>query len=377
MLRTSEDFSPSFMFRWLPAIAWLVTFALYSGMSAYLANSTSRRLDAPWSSWAFVLGLCAVAVFSLVVTVRASRDARAMGFRADDGQATPPRTARVASEPPESATTAVPGRSQLQEAGPATTPFQALAGDGEQGPVTEDPGIQDSVIADSVIAEPMQHRLAGMLMALENAGILEPGEVTIEAALEAAELAGEFEHVGLDELLAVLDTVEAERGGGFRHLALYSTQGEVFDQQIIHFVEDAARLAGRLDSLGAVELEGLGEGTGRAAPQAALGPTNAVVHFALDGQWHAVPFMMFPEGFPLELIEGLAAVLVPEAEGRVFVEAWSDGLVAISCIDRDRLADLDAALAWDGETFGMVAPASIDELEPSPEVSDSVAVRPG
>ena len=245
--------------------------------------------------------------------------------------------------------------------------FQALAGDTGQGPVTE--GL---VVQDSVIAEPMQHRLAGMLIALENAGILEPGEVTIEAALEAAELAGEFQHVGLDELLAVLDTVEAERGGGFQHLALYSTQGEVFDQQIIHFVEDAARLAGRLDSLGAVELEGLGEGTGRSAPQAALGPTNAVVHFALDGKWHAVPFMMFPEGFPLELVEGLAAVLVPDSEGQVFVEAWSDGLVAISCIDRDRLADLDAALAWDGETFGLVAATSVidDETLPARTASD-------
>ena len=83
------------------------------------------------------------------------------------------------------------------------------------------------------------------------------------------------------------------------------------------------------------------------------------MHFALDGKWHAVPFMMFPEGFPLELVEGLAAVLVPDSEGQVFVEAWSDGLVAISCIDRDRLADLDAALAWDGETFGLVAATTV------------------
>lgn len=417
MIRRPEDSPDRFVFGWLPAIAWLITFAIYSVMSIQLAVSTSRRVDAPWSSWLFIAILGVVALFSLRVTVRASRDARAMSARSgqdDPWPATMPLTAGQAIERPQ----------RQAERGAAVPPIEAPA----QWPTDHEPqalaprlgDVPVSAVVDEAVDVPVpssldqpvsqraaqpadaeadrvgdapresleeedlpsmdaaaQQRLADMLLALEAAGILEPGEVPLDVALEAAELAGDFDGFGLDELLVVLDTVEVERSGGFEHLVLYPTQGEVFDQQVVRVVEDAVRLAGRLDGLGAVELEGIGDEAVRAAPQGADGPTNAVVHFALDGRWHSIPFMMFPEGFPLGLIEGLAEILAPEHDGRVFVEAWSDALVAISCIDRDRLADLDAALAWDGETFGMVAPASIDELEPSPEVSDSVAVRPG
>lgn len=426
MTRRPEDSPDRFVFGWLPAIAWLVTFALYSMMSIRLAVSTTRRVDAPWSAWLLIGVLVGVALFSLRVTWRASRDARAMAARSGRDQAWPATMPLTAAHPIER-----PARQPAREAGPAPIESPAVARTvsdgarfaGSPAPRTDDipvlppvdPAVpplaepeaddlsgatgengEDSLLRDDVLDEVEQQRLADMLGALEAAGILEPGEVSIDVALEAAELAGDFGGFGLDELLVILDTVEAERSGGFEHLALYPTQGEVFDQQVVRVVEDAARLAGRLEGLGAVELEGVGEDEVRAVPQGAEGPTNAVIHFALDGQWHSIPFMMFPDGFPLGLIEGLAEVLAPEEEGRVFVEAWSDALVAISCIDRERLADLDAALAWDGETFGMVAPTSIDEAdasldepgadtgpetgpgaEPMPDGRHSVAARPG
>jgi len=481
MTRRPEDSPDRFVFGWLPAIAWLVTFALYSMMSIRLAVSTTRRVDAPWSAWLLIGVLVGVALFSLRVTLRASRDARAMSARSGRDPAWPATMPLTAAHPIER-----PARQPTREAGPAPIESPAVARTmsdsarfaGSPAPRTDDipvlppvdslrqPSVdpqgrpaadfagrqseplrdsgrsersepsepsersgqsgqsgeppfdsdvphlaepaaddlsgpagengEDSLLRDGVLDEVEQQRLADMLGALEAAGILEPGEVPIDVALEAAELAGDFGGFGLDELLVILDTVEAERSGGFEHLALYPTQGEVFDQQVVRVVEDAARLAGRLEGLGAVELEGIGEDEVRAVPQGAEGPTNAVIHFALDGQWHSLPFMMFPDGFPLGLIEGLAEVLAPEEEGRVFVEAWSDALVAISCIDRDRLADLDAALAWDGETFGMVAATSIDEAdasldepeadagpdtgrgaEPVPDGRHSVAARPG
>ena len=362
MLTIAEDSSPRFMFRWLPAIAWLVTFTIYSAMSIYLAVSASRRLDASWSSWLFVVALCAVALFSLVITVRATRDARAMRVQpASDGdwQPTSPLIARQlawreAQQPAEPSS-----RQPAQQ--PAEPPtHQSPEPPAQQSPEppaqqsTEPPAQQSTGDSGALppqewpATEPVQPDLADMLHALETAGILDPGEVPLEVALEAAERAGESEDFGLGELLAVLGAVEVERSASFEHLALYPARGEVTRRQIIGFVEDAARLAGRLDDLGAVELECV-VGTSASTAlqvQGIEGQANAVVRFALDIRWYSVPFVMLEEGFPLELIEGLAGVLAPEGGDRVFVEACSDGFVAISCIDSDRLADLDAVLAW-------------------------------
>ena len=397
--------SPGFFFRWLPAVAWLVSFALYTGMSSYLAVSTSRRAEAGSTSWLAVVALGAVGLLSLVITIRASRDARTMAVRPASmpaGQATAPlATDRPATHGP---ATDGPATDQLgidesaiaqsaidqsvidepaidepviamltqgtaQEAG--FPPTLVMTGNEVRpvapGPVSEQlpallpaapPRIQPHPTDDWPPTEPVEHRLAGMLAALEAAGILLPGEVAlhqaVEIAHETARLTGQHQIFGLDELLAVLDAVDGDRSVGFEHLALYPTVGAVQRQQIIGFVEDAARLAGRFDALGEIEVVGLGDGPLRSAARDAVEPTEAVVHFALADHWHAVSFTVFADGFPLDLIEGLAGAFAPEADDRVFVEAWSEGLVAISCIDRDRLGELDAALAWDGATFDLV-----------------------
>ena len=366
------DTSPRFLFRWLPAIAWLITCVLYAGMTAYLAASTSRRLDAPWSSWLFVAGLSSIAVCSLVITVRATRDARAMAWEMasiePDWPATLPMTVTM---PPDQLAgrarrsvapvrSAVPVEGAIDDvaAGRPPPPDTALA---EPTALTEPAALAEP----TVLAEPVAKRLTGMLEALEAAGILVPGEVPVDVALDALARMGHKGGVGLDELLSMLGRVRADRGRGFAHLVLFPTQGDVSEQQLIQFVEDVARLAGRLPSLGAVELRGIGGGPVSAALPAEVGPVNAVIRFALDGRWYAVPFVMLP-AFPLNLIEGLAGCLVPADGPQGFVDAWTEGFVAISCIDRDRLAALDAALAWNGETFGMVIAVPGREVAAAP-----------
>lgn len=375
---------PRFLSRWLPAIAWLVTFTLYSGMAAYLAASASRRIGVAWTSWLLLAALGLIAVASLVITVRAARDARSTADPGASGRpdwhATLPMTVLVPdSGRRDSPAGHVAARGvEATRAGsadasrPAATPATAIDLD-EVDPET-------LPLLDSPLAEPLERRLAGMLDALEAAGVLEAGEAPLDAAVAAASAsagtAAAGRPFGLDELLAVLERLQVARGTAYARLALFPTRGEVSEQQIIQFVEDVARLAGRLPGLGAVELRGIGGGAVSAAPPGHAGPANAVVRFALDGRWHAVPFVMLA-AFPLNLIEGLADRLAPDGGRRVFVEAWTEGLVAIACIDRDRLADLDAALAWNGETFGMVVPAPNRDFAPALPVKRSMASRAG
>ena len=377
---------PGFFFRWLPAVAWLVSFTLYAGMSSYLAVASTRRVEAGSTSWLAVAALGSVALLSFVITIRASRDARAMAVRpAID----PPTiamltqgTAQDADFPP----TLVMAGDEVRTAAPAPAPRS------EQLPAllpAAQHRSQPQPTDDWPPTESVEQRLAGMLAALEAAGILLPGEVPLYRAIEIAQvtagLTGQHEVFGLDELLAVLDAVDGDRSVGFEHLALYPTVGAVQRQQIIGFVEDAARLAGRFGALGEIEVVGLGDGPLRSAARDAVEPTEAVVHFALADHWYAVSFTVFADGFPLDLIEGLASAFAPEADGRVFVEAWSEGLVAISCIDPDRLGDLDTALAWDGATFDRVigtpsgpsTPSLTTGGEPAPDTGRSLTTGLG
>lgn len=358
MFRIPEDFSHHPTYRWLPAFAWLVVFTLYAGMSMYLGGTASRRTDAAWPSWLGVIALAGVAVLSLVVTARAWKDARAVddqtaifpttlvtGLAPD---ADPTRSHRAATVAERSATVEAEGpadQAETGEAWPVTAPLAGAA----SPTVIQSPD-------EGARAEAQSRRLADMLDALEVAGILEPGEVPFDLALEAASQFRDQPDLGLDELLDILEAVEVERGARYRHLVLYPTQLEVTDRQIAEFVEDATRLAGRLGDLGAIRLEAVEEETILEEPRDddSPAPEQAVVHFDLDGQWQSVPFLMFEQGFPIALIEGLAGVLADDGKGRVFVEAWSGSLVAIAAMDGGRLAGLDAALAWDGETFSLV-----------------------
>ena len=458
MFRPSEDFTIHPFLRWLPAVAWVIVFALYAGMAVHLAGTTSRRVDASWLSWLFVAALVAVALYSVVITARAWKDARsrspysalqgaldqpldmaqadplmpqvppaqpgqvaqrahaqlvaltqyeravatgsgpakpgqaaqstARGDSGGAGQGTWPATApltRLAESlrastagshsedgapgsadkagfsqggseaAADAALEAKPGAESAGESGSEAEPYAAeLAGAAGAAGAAERADATKATAAAGAVRRPLKQRLSDMLDALENAGILDSGEVPLDVALAATADYDELEDFGLDELLATLRTVEAERGIRYRHLALYPTQGEVTDRQIAELVEDVTHLVGRFGDLGSIQLESAEGEKARKSPPDDTEPENAVVHFDLDGHWYSVPFRMFPQGFPLDLIEGLAGTLAPETKGRVFVEAWSDGLVAISCIARGRLAELDAALAWDGETFGMV-----------------------
>ena len=360
MFRVLEDYATYPASRWLPAIAWLVVFTLYSGMSIYLAGTTSHRVDPPLSAWLPVLGLGVVALFSLVVTARAWKDARAIAAQlAGSAQpaeliepAQPPRSAQP-TEPAEASRASRPiPEDDCRDDWPSTMPLR------ERDPETLPSG-------SSPLAEPLQQRLAGMLRALEAAGILGPDEVSLEAAIEAGDWAADLDDFGLDELLAVLKAVEVQRGARFRNLALFSTRGEVASRQIVEIVEDAVRLAGQFADLGSIQLEAADDEALDAVAPGDVGLENAIVHFDLDGHWQSIPFVMLADGFPLELIEGLAGALAPEVDERVFVEAWSGALVAISCIHRDRLSELDAALAWDGETFSRVDAMPVVADEPA------------
>ena len=438
---------PGFFFRWLPAVAWLVSFTLYAGMSSYLAVASTRRVEAGSTSWLAVAALGSVALLSFVITIRASRDARAMAvppasmasmaagqaiapLAADPPAIDPPGTDPSATDQPaidqpaidspvvdsrvidsrvvdqlaiDPPTIAMLTQGTAQDAD--FPPTLVMAGDEVRTVAAPAPAPRSEQLPALLPAaqhrsqpqptddwpptESVEQRLAGMLAALEAAGILLPGEVPLYRAIEIAQvtagLTGQHEVFGLDELLAVLDAVDGDRSVGFEHLALYPTVGAVQRQQIIGFVEDAARLAGRFGALGEVEVVGLGDGPLRSAARDAVEPTEAVVHFALADHWYAVSFTVFADGFPLDLIEGLASAFAPEADGRVFVEAWSEGLVAISCIDPDRLGDLDTALAWDGATFDRVigtpsgpsTPSLTTGGEPAPDTGRSLTTGLG
>lgn len=472
----TEDYNIPPMLRWLPALAWAVVFTLYAGMTMYLADTTSRRPDATWSSWCYVLALGAVAVCSAVVIARAWKDARSVpviigqAAPVDDGEwaAHPGRADPQADQQPGPSDQPLPplplvppvprvpasqyssgggddrevhrtpndlGRADdllgqhalsaelpdlpelashaalvaqgtrvqpariasddsaqdewaATEAFPATAPdaltsvaegkeTQGGASEGRtsegRAPEPEPTGNQreSAAPASSAVALvlPLRQRLGDMLRALEAAGILDAGEVPLDIAVAATEGFSDREDFGLDELLAMLQTVEAERGIRYRHLALYPTQGEVSDRQIAELVEDVTHLVGRFGDLGSIQLESTDDDVPRETSAEGSTPENAIVHFDLDGCWYSVPFRMFAQGFPLDLIEGLAGALCPDGAERIFVEAWSDGLVAISCISPDQLAALDEALAWDGETFGKVdaVPVAAPAAEFPPE----------
>lgn len=190
------------------------------------------------------------------------------------------------------------------------------------------------------LGDPLRAKLRDILVALEDAGVLEAGEVSIDAAVDCAENWDNFATMGFYEAMHVLRALCERRNASFRRLAFFQIQVETDEAAIAGMIREFARLAGRLEALGDVSVKSIDDGKVVFAREGDFPTPNAKVEFALDGRRCIAPFVMFRKNLPIGLFDELAKIFAEPTPAKRFVSAYCD-LLAVAWIDNDNVPLLE------------------------------------
>jgi hypothetical protein len=204
------------------------------------------------------------------------------------------------------------------------------------------------------LAEPLRVKASEMLDALLTTGVLQPGEVPLEALIDGLEREDEFQDLDIYDVARVLGGLAATRGQPFANLAFFTHHGEVFEADIVTMVREFARLSGQSERLGAIRVKGIDGGKILPAGGGEFPPANAVVEFELGTQRCVVPFVMYNKNIPGRLMQGLAKVFARADDPRRFVSAYYDGDFGVSYLSPEKTAAVNSALPL--EPFELVDP---------------------
>lgn len=188
---------------------------------------------------------------------------------------------------------------------------------------------------------PLCAELLRLIGALRAAGILEPAEASSEEIIDCAERLDDFVEMDLAELAHMLRVLREERDQPFAHLAFFPDQVETTADDPLEMVHELARISGRSGLLCSARFSM----TGEIASRGKYPPPNALVEFDVEGQAHAIPFVMDAKNAPIGLMEGLARVLTRPSDPRRFFEAGFDDLWIVVFQSPEKIATLNAQLA--------------------------------
>ncbi len=189
------------------------------------------------------------------------------------------------------------------------------------------------------LSDTLRLRLQEAISALEETGVLREGEVSIDAAIECAELTDEFNEIAFYEVMHILRAMQEQRDTPYYNLAFFQIQVEMNHDSIVAMVRDIARLAGQADALRTINV-GSSNGQPAFAREDAFPSSNAQVEFELAGRQYVVPFVMYRKNLPTGLFDELAKIFVQHTPGRRLVSAYCD-LLVIAIVAAERGGELE------------------------------------
>lgn len=197
------------------------------------------------------------------------------------------------------------------------------------------------------LAPDLRSQLLSVVNLLQQADILQSGEVTDAAVIECAEYTDAFAEIDLPLTLVILGMLAEQRARPWARLAFFTDQVEVSRGDPIAMIAELARISGYRDVPRQVRFELSGD----ALPGGILNPpANAVLEFELEDRRHTVTFTFYAKYLPGGLIEQAVLILTPpDAVRRFFTAEYSDHPV-IAYAEPGSVAKVNAALgpqpAW-------------------------------
>ena len=263
----------SAFFRLFPMLAWLAACAvtLWMPASLYVSMQAQGRwndLGKAWPSALLLLGFVAVAIYAARMAHKEYKEALP-ALRAD----TPMRLGLP-----------------LRRRPPPFTPTR------------------------SPLSDTLRTELRKLIETLQSAGMLQPGEVTIDAVIDCAETLDEWSEVDLYMAMNVLHALESERGRPFANIAFFAADAETDESDLVRIVHELVRLCGRTQQLGAVRVRPIGTDSFVPAPRGSFPAPNATAEFELDGERHAVPFVLYRKNFRADSSRGSRRFWLPQAK---------------------------------------------------------------
>jgi len=192
---------------------------------------------------------------------------------------------------------------------------------------------------DRTLSDSLRIELREAIRRLEEAGVLRSDEVSIDDAIDCAEL-DDNSNIGFHEAMHILKTLGARRQIPFQHLAFFPAQVETNEESIVDMVREIARLAGQSDSLCGVAVTSLDDGPIVYAHANDFPTPNAKAEFDLAGRLYVVPFVMFGKNLPIGLFDELAKIFIHKTPTKRFVSAYCD-LLVIAIVDNENVPVLE------------------------------------
>ena len=193
----------------------------------------------------------------------------------------------------------------------------------------------------------LRSQLLSVVNLLQQADILQSGEVTDAAVIECAEHTDDFAEIDLPLTLVILGMLAEQRATPWARLAFFTDQVEVSHGDPFAMIEEFARISGHRDVPRQVRFELSGDALAGGIPNP---PSNAVLEFELEDRCHTVAFTFYAKYLPGGLIEQAVSILTPpNAVRRFYSAAYSDHPV-IAYAEPGSVARMNAALgaepAW-------------------------------
>ncbi|BBY88853.1 hypothetical protein [Mycolicibacterium tokaiense] len=191
------------------------------------------------------------------------------------------------------------------------------------------------------LAPELRSQLLSMVNLLQQADILQSGEVTDAAVIESAEYTDAFTEIDLPLTLVILGMLAEQRATPWARLAFFTDQVEVSHEDPVATVAELARISGHRDVPRQVRFELSGDALPGGIPDP---PANAVLEFEFENRRHTIAFTFYAKYLPGGLIEQAVSILTPpDAVRRFFSAACSDHPV-IAYAEPGSVAKVNAAL---------------------------------
>lgn len=196
------------------------------------------------------------------------------------------------------------------------------------------------------LTDPLRQDLLRHFALLELAGVTEPGEVTADEIIDAAEFERDYDAIDICAVAAVLCSLHRERDVPLKRVTVFQSQVDIYDEDILDIVKEFARLSEQGETLRGLRLTTTSDFAEPSSEELASGTEqpNAVVEFTLGTQQHSLPIVMFYKYLPLGLFEELADIFARPAEQRRFFRAYFLDMTTIILFAAPaKIAELNAA----------------------------------
>ena len=187
----------------------------------------------------------------------------------------------------------------------------------------------------------LRSQLLSVVHLLQQADILQSGEVTDTAVIECAEYTDAFTEIDLPLTLVILGMLTEQRATPWARLAFFTDQVEVSHADPFAMIAELARISGHRDVPRQVRFELSGDALPGGIPNP---PANVVLEFELEDRSHIVAFTFYAKYLPGGLIEQAVSILQPPDAVRRFYSAACSDHPVIAYAEPESVAKVNAAL---------------------------------